>query len=74
MRRLNSRKMQAECDAFNARHSVGATILVWTGPKEGPGKPGQVREPGAYILSGHTSVVHVTGTPGCVALSHVGVP
>lgn len=71
MKRPNIDKMQRSCDDFNNRHPIGATVLVWTGLKEGPGKIGQVRDPGAYILSGHTPVVFVTGTRGCVALTHV---
>lgn len=62
--------MQAECDAFNASHSVGDVIMCWTGPREGPPTGRMIKAP-AQILSGHTAVVYVIGGGGCIALSHV---
>lgn len=62
--------LQADCDAFNRRHSVGDTIRVWTGPREGEPIERVTKGP-AYILGGHTAVVYVSGGGGCIALSHV---
>lgn len=66
-----NKKMQAECDAFNASHKPGDVIMCWPGVREGLPVERTVREPGAVILSGHTAVVYVTGGGGCIALSHV---
>lgn len=63
-------QMQAACDAFNAKHSVGDTIMVFTGLIGENPKDVQVRYP-AEIMGGHTPVVYVTGGGGCVALTHV---
>ena len=70
MRRPSPAKMQAAVDRFNAAHLVGATVRVWRGVREGDGEPAQTTSP-AYVLQGHTPVVHVTGGRGCVALTHV---
>jgi hypothetical protein len=64
-------RMQAQCDAFNAKHKVGDTIHVWPGTFIVPPVPRQITEPGAHVLSGHTAVVQVAGGRGCIALSHV---
>lgn len=64
-------KMQAQCDAFNAAHTIGETIHVWTGMiNKGDPVPRTIKYP-AQVLSGHTAVVYVTGGGGCIALSHV---
>lgn len=70
-------RMEVTCAEFNAAHPVGTVMHAWTGAMgEGPPKVGTVREPGAYILGGHTPVVFLDGVRGCVALTHVrkGVP
>lgn len=72
MRRPNQAEMAKQCERFNDRNPVGSKVRVWTGLlHDGPGKVGEVTAPGAYVLSGHTAVVHVMGVSGCVALSHV---
>ncbi|MFY9293299.1 MAG: hypothetical protein WAP03_21760 [Methylorubrum rhodinum] len=70
MARPNLQRMQAQCEAFNAKHRVGDTIHVWPGPIEGEPVPVKIRFP-AQVLGGHTPVVYVTGGHGCIALSHV---
>lgn len=70
LRERNLRAMERQCEAFNLQHSVGDTIHVWSGPREGKPKAVQIRYP-AQVLSGHTPVVYVTGGHGCIALSHV---
>ncbi|MEJ0047064.1 MAG: helix-turn-helix domain-containing protein [Rhodospirillales bacterium] len=67
---LATKEMQAACDIFNIGNPIGAAVLVWRYVKEGPGEPAVTTGP-AFILFGHTAVVHVTGGRGCVALSHV---
>lgn len=69
-RRPSLAKMQAQCDAFNAKHAVGDTIYCWTGQIEDPPVPRTIRSP-ACVLSGHTAVVYVLGGGGCIALMHV---
>ncbi len=69
-RKLSVKAMAAKVEAFNARHKVGDTILVWPGVREGEPVPVQIRFE-AQILSGHTPVVYVTGGHGCIALTHV---
>ena len=64
--------LKRQCEAFDLLHPVGSTVRCWKGERgDGPGYVGQVREPGAYVLSGHTAVVFVTGVSGCIALTHV---
>jgi hypothetical protein len=70
MRPPSPQQKQAAVDKFNATHQVGASVLVWRGVREGDGEPAQTAGE-AYILQGHTPVVHVTGGHGCVALTHV---
>lgn len=68
----NPLAMKAAVDDFNARYVPGTIVKCWTGVMhDGEPKIGAVREPGAYILSGHTPVVHIEGVSGCVSLSHV---
>lgn len=63
--------MQAACDAFNAAHPVGSTIMCWPGIIEGEPVERTIKAPGATILSGHTAVAYVSGGGGCIALSHI---
>ncbi len=61
----------AKCAVFNEKHPVGASVRVWRGVM-GDGPSELVQTTGAaYVLQGHTPVVHVTGGRGCVALTHV---
>jgi hypothetical protein len=66
------RKLQAECDAFNATHKVGDEVQFWTGPREGDPRTGDIRA-AAYVLGQHTPVVFIAGA-GAVALTHVQDP
>lgn len=70
-KRPSMRQMQAQVARFNADHPPGSRVIAWKGIMgDGPGVEGEVRSP-AYVLSGHTPVVHVTNISGCVALTHV---
>ena len=63
--------MARQFEAFNARHAVGDTIHVWSGPREGKPVAVKIAHP-AQIMGGHTAVVYVTGERrGSIALSHV---
>ena len=68
--RPNLKRMQADCDAFNAKFQVGSTIFCWPGVREGEPVERTVRFP-AQIMGGHSAVVYVAGGGGCVQLSHV---
>lgn len=75
-KRQSPAQMQRACDRFNERHKVSDTVRVWRGIRERPGEPPEPNElvqiaAAAYVLGGHTAVVHVTGGRGCVALTHV---
>ena len=73
MARFSLSEMTKQCDRFNERVPIGTNVLVWGGIKGiGPGKPGTVIEPGAYILSGHTAVCQVS-PGGAYALTHIEV-
>lgn len=70
-RRPSPAEMAKAVDAFNAKHAVGDTITVFTGPIGENPKTAQVRYP-AEIMGGHTPVVYVTGEAhGAIALTHV---
>lgn len=69
-RRPSQVEMQNAVDAFNAKHSVGDTITVFTGLiGENPTEV-QIRYP-AEIMGGHTPMAYITGGRGSVALTHV---
>lgn len=69
--KMSRKHMQQWCDAFNRENPIGSTIKVWPGARTGDPLDVQIVEPGAYIMSGHTAVVQVTGGHGCIALTHV---
>ena len=71
--RQTAEDMEVACRAFNATNPVGATIRVWPGAVGEAAADVQIKEPGAYVLSGHTPVVQVSGGHGCIALSHVAL-
>lgn len=72
-KRRSLEKMQRECDLFNRIYKVGQTISVHPGAITASPVTVTIVEP-AYVLSGHTPVVQVTGGHGCIALSHVDRP
>lgn len=65
-------KAAAQAHAFNAVHKVGTRVRYWRGARDGDGLVGKTADK-AYVLSGHTAVVHIEGCSGCIALSHVEV-
>lgn len=69
-------KLQAQCDRFNATHSVGCKVSVLL-------DSGERRETAtrsvAQVLSGHSAVIWLDGVTGCYLLDRVtpmvnGVP
>lgn len=60
---------QAEVDAFNEAHVVGAAVRYWTGLREGSGRESRTRS-SAQVMCDH-AVVWVEGQASCIALSHV---
>jgi hypothetical protein len=63
---MSAAHMEAECERFNA-----ASIKVYPGATTEQSVDVQVVKPGAYVMSGHTAVVQVSGNHGCIALTHV---
>lgn len=62
-------ELQAEVDAFNARVSIGDTVLV---KRDGVDTLGEYKtQTAAQILSGHSAVVWLDGVSGCYCLTHV---
>ena len=69
MRKPNVKKMQAECDAFNARHPIGVDVFVMIDGKDEPFRTKTRSE--AQILSGHTPVIWLENVAGCYLLDRV---
>lgn len=65
----NLKKLQAECDAFNAKCPVGGTVLVKLDGKDEPFATTTCSE--AQILSGHSAVIWMNGVSGCYLLNRV---
>ena len=55
---------------WNEKHPQGTEVSYWTLEKVGPGRRGRTRS-AAWLVSGPTPVVLVTGASGGVALTHV---
>ncbi|MDO9099698.1 MAG: hypothetical protein Q7V53_02990 [Caldisericota bacterium] len=69
MKKPNVQKMQAECDAFNAAHPIGAEVFVQL---DGVDEPFKTRtRSSAQILSGHTPVIWLENVSGCYLLECV---
>lgn len=62
--------LQAECDAFNAKATVGDAVVVRL-------DGGEVRETittsEAQVLSGHSAVIWLKGVSGCYLLDRVSI-
>ena len=68
MKRPNVKKMQGQCDTFNARCPVGGAVTVRL--DSGEVRPTVTRSK-AQILSGHTPVIWLEGITGCYLLDRV---
>ena len=69
IKRPNVKKMQAECDRFNADVNVGDEVFVKLDGVEEPFRTRTRSE--AQILSGHSSVIWLHGVSGCYLLDRV---
>ena len=68
-RRISVAKLQATCDAFNAKYPVGTRVML---KKDFEPTPVETRTRSeAQVLSGHTSVIWLEGVTGCYALDCV---
>ncbi len=66
MRKPNTKKMQAECDAFNAKNPIGSDVFV---KLDGVDEPFRTRtRSDAQILSGHSAVIWLESVSGCYLL------
>lgn len=69
MKKPNVKKMQAECDAFNANNPIGSDVLVKLNDVDGPFRTRTRSE--AQILSGHSAVIWLENVSGCCLLDCV---
>ena len=65
----NLKKLQAECDAFNAKCPAGGKVSVKLDFVDEPRLTVTTSE--AEILSGHSAAVWLEGIRGCYQLDHV---
>jgi hypothetical protein len=68
MRRPNPEKLQAQCEAFNAKYPVGHPVTVRRDNGEGLST---VTRSKAEVLSGHSAVIWLEGISGCYLLDRV---
>ena len=69
VKRPNVKKLQAECDRFNAKVKVGDEVFV---KLDGVDEPFRTRTKSvAQILSGHTAVIWMEDVSGCYLLDRV---
>ncbi len=69
MRKPNLKKLQAECDAFNALCPAGGKVHVKLDNVDEPFET--VTRSDAQILSGHSAVVWMENVRGCYLLDRV---
>ncbi|SEN71867.1 hypothetical protein [Nitrosomonas marina] len=69
MTKPNLKKLQKECDDFNAKYPVGTAVLLKKDFVDEPVKTVVRHE--AYVLSGHTAVAFFEGVSGCYDISCV---
>jgi hypothetical protein len=61
-------KLQATCDAWNAKYPIGTPVIC---KKDGVGDVETVTTSSAQVLSGHSAVIWMEGISGCYLLSCV---
>lgn len=65
----NIKKLQAECDKFNAANVVGTDVFV---KLDGVDEPFRTKtRSAAEILSGHSAVIWLENVSGCYLLDRV---
>lgn len=55
-------------DDWNSRHRIGDPVVV---TKDDGSKVETVATTAAYVMGGHTAVIHLEGIRGCYALERV---
>lgn len=65
---VNTAKLQAQCEAFNAKYPVGHPVTVRRDNGEGLAT---VTRSKAEVLSGHSAVIWLEGISGCYLLDRV---
>lgn len=69
IKRPSVRRLQAECDRFNAKVNVGDEVFV---KLDGVDEPFRTRTRSvAQILSGHSAVIWLEAVSGCYLLDRV---
>lgn len=68
-KKLNMKKLQAECNAFNKASPVGSPVYVKLDGKDAPFATTTRSE--AQVLSGHSAVIWLDGVSGCYLLDRV---
>lgn len=69
VKRPSLKKLQAECDKFNASVSVGDEVMV---KLDGKDEPFRTRTRSvAQVLSGHSAVIWLENVSGCYLLNRV---
>lgn len=69
--RQRTARAQKDVNAFNKRHGIGSQVTYWSFTRRGRGVASKTRGE-AFVLEGHTAVVHVEGYTPCIALTHIG--
>jgi hypothetical protein len=62
------RKLQRQCDAWNAAHAVGTAVVL---TKDLGEKVDTKTRSKAQVLSGHSAVIWLEGVSGCWLLERV---
>jgi len=62
-------QLQAQCDAWNAKHAEGTMVSYEEVVGDGETFRGRTQSE-AQVLSGHSAVVWLKGKSGCVCLEH----
>lgn len=66
--RPDLKKLQAQCDAWNAKHPIGTAVVLL---KDNGEAFDTVTTSQAQVLSGHSAVIWVEHVSGCYALERV---
>ena len=64
-----SKKLQADCDAFNAKCNVGDAVAVMLDGAETPFHTTTLTK--AQVMCGHSAVIWMNGVSGCYLLDRV---
>lgn len=68
-KRPTAAQLQAQCDAWNARHPLGTQIVFENIRGEGESARGNTTSE-AQVMGGHSAVIWFDGKSGCVDLDH----